>query len=207
MTHSGSDDFNFNSESSVNQNNLTSKSLAAFSSTNTSSSSTSPIPPPIVSSTTHAPSFHQVTSTTNNINNLTGFSSNLTKPIAPSPLLSKRYSISSTASPSPSINSSIGSTTINSTHDLPKPDQWLGQIVSSTSPIIFEGQTPRRAPSFGIHSRTLSLGSAESYSTHHRHQIDPFDAEWVGTVAGKPEQVGPSTNPFLVGNQPFQVQL
>lgn len=73
---------------------------------------------------------------------------------------------------------------------LPKAEQWLGQVVKSTSP------SPRRAPS--LHSRAKSLSSAS----------DPFDAEWVAEVT-KPEKH--NTNPFISPPKPpaqsFQVQL
>lgn len=73
---------------------------------------------------------------------------------------------------------------------LPNPDQWLGQIVKSTSP------SPRRPPSLGLHSRAKSLNS------------DPFDAEWASNAV-KPENR--STNPFISPPKPpaqsFQVQL
>ncbi|XP_044731955.1 protein numb isoform X2 [Chrysoperla carnea] len=212
LTHSGSDDFNFNSQSSINQNNIATTKSTALTNNITNGS-------PLTISTTLPQSSGGILS--NNItssntfqpsvlsSNLTGFSPNLTKPTSPVPSLTKRYSISSTqpsVSPNPSLNSIGSSNTTQSI--LPKPDQWLGQIVNSASPIQFDS-TPRRAPSFGIHSRTLSLGSAEGYSSRGPHHVDPFDAEWA-TIATKPETVGQNTNPFLVGNstpQPFQVQL
>lgn len=85
---------------------------------------------------------------------------------------------------------------------LPKADQWLGQVVMSTSP------SPRRVPSLNLHSRTRSLNS------------DPFDAEWVATVTNtddlQPDMQSTtlshhSTNPFILPPKPpaqsFQVQL
>lgn len=89
---------------------------------------------------------------------------------------------------------------IPSANPLPKPEQWLGQVVKNASP------SPRRAPSFNIHSRTKSLSNA----------TDPFDAEWVSNVAktGDDQQtIGThhSTNPFISPPKPpaqsFQVQL
>ncbi|XP_065081837.1 protein numb isoform X2 [Ochlerotatus camptorhynchus] len=72
---------------------------------------------------------------------------------------------------------------------LPKPEQWLGQIVKNVSP------SPRRT--LTLHSRTKSLNAT-----------DPFDAEWVADVA-KPEIH--STNPFISPPKPpaqsFQVHL
>uniref|UniRef100_A0A182WA66 PID domain-containing protein n=1 Tax=Anopheles minimus TaxID=112268 RepID=A0A182WA66_9DIPT len=78
---------------------------------------------------------------------------------------------------------------IETASPLPKPEQWLGQIVKNVSP------SPRRAPS--LHNRAKSLNAA-----------DPFDAEWVADVA-KPEIH--STNPFISPPKPpaqtFQVHL
>ncbi|XP_055635382.1 protein numb isoform X2 [Toxorhynchites rutilus septentrionalis] len=72
---------------------------------------------------------------------------------------------------------------------LPRPEQWLGQIVKNASP------SPKRAPS--LHTRAKSMSAA-----------DPFDAEWVADVA-KPEIH--STNPFISPPKPpaqsFQVHL
>lgn len=94
---------------------------------------------------------------------------------------------------------------ISSTASLPKPDQWLGQIVNSASPTPgkMDGTSPRRTPSFTSHMRAMSLDSAETYSRS--PQPDPFDAEWATA-----RQNVKSTNPFLNTNstpQPFQVQL
>lgn len=81
------------------------------------------------------------------------------------------------------------------TSQLPNPDQWLGQVVKSTSP------SPRRAPP--LHARTKSLNSAP----------DPFDAEWAAGVT-KPlttTSAVHNTNPFISPPKPpaqsFQVQL
>lgn len=81
------------------------------------------------------------------------------------------------------------------TTQLPNPDQWLGQVVKSTSP------SPRRAPQ--LHARTKSLNSA----------ADPFDAEWAAGVT-KPTTTTSTvhnTNPFISPPKPpaqsFQVQL
>lgn len=75
---------------------------------------------------------------------------------------------------------------------LPKPEQWLTEVVKSTSP------APKRAPALSTQSRTKSLNSS-----------DPFDAEWASGVV-KPVH---STNPFISPQrtpapiQSFQVQL
>lgn len=110
-----------------------------------------------------------------------------------------RFQVNNTSSQlsrSPSLS-------VSSTASLPKPDQWLGQIVSSASPSPgkMDGVSPRRTPSFTSHMRAMSLDSAESYP----RTPDPFDAEWATA-----RQNAKSTNPFLNTNsapQAFQVQL
>lgn len=79
---------------------------------------------------------------------------------------------------------------------LPKPDQWLGEVVKSTSPMV------KRAPALNLNARTKSLTT------------DPFDAEWVSTVTKtddlKTADEHRSTNPFIQATksaQTFQVQL
>lgn len=94
---------------------------------------------------------------------------------------------------------------------LPKPDQWLGQIVKSTSPAPL-----KRGPLITTAGRTQSMSSVPGSN-------DPFDAEWV---AGVTKPLSPdmpaaadsatatpvhSTNPFIsppkAPAQTFQVQL
>ncbi|GLV34079.1 numb [Carabus blaptoides fortunei] len=172
LTHSGSDDFNFNSQTSVNQNNV---SLTI--NTTNSSAGFSPSRPSSV-----------VTPISMNLNSQTG-----------TPLSSR--------SPNPSLDSSsIGTTTAA----LPKPDQWLGQIVNSTTAAQDSTESvssPRRtAVLIGPHARTMSLGSAESFGRLPT-QADPFDAEWAA-IATRQSNAQSNTNPFLVNSaQPFQVQL
>lgn len=108
-------------------------------------------------------------------------------------------STSSSQQPSHSPTPSAGSTA-----SLPKPDQWLGQIVKSASPVPgkMDGTSPRRTPSFTAHMRAISLDSAES-CPRPSGQPDPFDAEWATSRQR-------NTNPFLNANgapRPFQVQL
>lgn len=83
---------------------------------------------------------------------------------------------------------------IESNNSLPKPDQWLGEVVKNTSPSL-----KQKAPPLAIQSRAKSMSAAAVSS-------DPFDAEWVVGVT-KPE----STNPFISSptavNQTFRVQL
>lgn len=64
---------------------------------------------------------------------------------------------------------------------LPKAEQWLGQIVKNASPAA-----KQRAPS--LHSRAKSLTTAS----------DPFDAEWVTEIPAATEQpIITHTNPFI----------
>lgn len=152
LTHSGSDDFNFNNQTSVNQNTLN-LNVTTINNTYNSLSTTIPV----------------------------------TASIAPS---------NSSFSPNRSIVNSISS----NASPLPKPDQWLGKIVNSTSPVPgkMDGSSPRR--SLSLHSRAMSLDSSGYQKT-----TDPFDAGWAD-VAAKTN----NTNPFLSSTtapQPFQVQL
>lgn len=171
LTHSGSDDFNFNSQSSVNQNNLT---ISINNTTNTFNQAITATPTP--------PNTNMITPVTLNF----------------SP------SLNSTNTP---LKSTSPNNTIDSTTSLPKPDQWLGQIVNSTTPIPtsrMDGVHIRRPPSIGAHSRAMSLDSAETFPKSHP---DPFDAEWAALAA---RQNTNNTNPFLSSNvapQPFQIQL
>ncbi|XP_073822896.1 NUMB endocytic adaptor protein isoform X2 [Musca autumnalis] len=96
---------------------------------------------------------------------------------------------------------------------LPQADQWLGQVVKSTSPAVH-----KRGPMLSTGGRTQSLSSVPGVN-------DPFDAEWV---AGVTKPLSPdmpssittntpptpplhSTNPFIsppkAPTQSFQVQL
>ncbi|XP_072379216.1 protein numb isoform X1 [Diabrotica undecimpunctata] len=151
LTHSGSDDFNFNNQSSVNQNTL------------------------------------NVNVTT--INNSFRASPNVFTPV------------SLNFSPKNEVNTSTSSTST-----LPKPEQWL-EMVKSSSPTLgkIDGSTPRRTPSFKAQSRAVSLdtGSDSFQST----KADPFDAEWAELAA---RQGTNSTNPFLSSSttpKAFQIQL
>lgn len=76
---------------------------------------------------------------------------------------------------------------------LPKPDQWLEQIVKET-----KVPSPRKPPSLGLAGRAKSMSAAP----------DPFDAEWVAPITKTEVR---STNPFIsppkAPTQTFQVQL
>lgn len=158
LTHSGSDDFNFNKQTSINQNTVNLSVTAINNTFNRSINST-------LSQATTAP-----TASLNSSSNIC------------------------------SVNSSINSTTTTS---LPKPEQWL-EIVNSTSPIPsrMDGTSPRRTPSFKSHSRAVSLDTGSDFQGSPK---DPFDAEWADLAARQN-----STNPFLAPSQApkaFQIQL
>lgn len=159
LTHSGSDDFNFNNQTSVNQNTVNLNVATMNNTFNRSTNST-------LSQVTTAPSV----------------SLNLSSNVC-------------------SVNSSISSTTTTS---LPKPEQWL-EIVNSTSPIPrrMDGVSPRRTPSIKSHSRAVSLDTgSDGFQSGPK---DPFDAEWADVAARQN-----ATNPFLAPSQTpkaFQIQL
>lgn len=171
LTHSGSDDFNFNSQSSVNQNNLSQS---------------------IISTTTTNSINHSLTSTP------TAISSTIT------PVTLNFSSTSTNQTISSLKNISVNATDTN-TSSLPKPDQWLGKIVNSASPssVGIDGAATRRSLAMSVHSRAMSLDSAETFPP----KSDPFDAEWAAIAA---RQNTNSTNPFLSSSttpQAFQVHL
>ncbi|XP_026463915.1 protein numb-like isoform X2 [Ctenocephalides felis] len=157
LTHSTSDDFNFNKQSSVNQNSVPIKSPQEESPRKSAFGAVTPI-------TTAATTINEVAA-----------------PVA--------------------------------AEGLPKPEQWLGQVVNST--IVSPKQTPVAAVSPRRASgpiRARSLCTSDGYP---RSPDDPFDAEWAANLAIRqntsPTKVPTttSTNPFLSGNSPqaFQVQL
>lgn len=116
----------------------------------------------------------------------------ISSPTAIQSPISTTVSAAAAASVASPVTPTTPTTPTTSPASLPKAEQWLGQIVKSTSP------SPRRTPSLNLHSRAKSLSSAS----------DPFDAEWAAGVA-KPEKQ--STNPFISPPKPpaqsFQVQL
>ncbi|XP_031617465.1 protein numb isoform X2 [Contarinia nasturtii] len=73
---------------------------------------------------------------------------------------------------------------------LPKAEQWLGQIVKNASPAA------KRPPS--LHSRAKSLTSGS----------DPFDAEWVADIPAATEQpIITHTNPFISPMKQLDLEL
>lgn len=174
LTHSGSDDFNFNSQM-VNQN--------------------------VFATIEHSDSIEfssNIITTPTSSRSATVASIGLSL----SPGVSQPTTPIANRSPNPSI---ISGAFNNSS--LPKPEQWLGQIVNSTSPALgVEESSPRRQPMLGVHSRTMSLGSAESFGRM-PNQVDPFDAEWAAIATRQSN--AQNTNPFLNSTTPqaFQVRL
>lgn len=107
-----------------------------------------------------------------------------------------------------STSQAITTTSMSSTHSspekivpietvnpLPKPEQWLTEIVKSTSP------GPKRAAALSTQQQNRTNTKPANSAT------DPFDAEWASGVV-KPVH---STNPFISPPKPpvqtFQVQL
>lgn len=186
LSRNDNDDLNFNSLTSINQN--TAAAMIG-----------SPVTSPITSPT----SIYATTVTST----ISVFPSNITNaqipPVVTLPATSPTVSSSTNNSPikNPITTAPISSPTspqktivtdTNGATQLPKADQWLGQVVKSTSPV------PKRAPPLAIHSRAKSLTNTS----------DPFDSEWVANVT-KPEMR--NTNPFISPPKPpaqsFQVQL
>ncbi|XP_033216650.1 protein numb isoform X2 [Belonocnema kinseyi] len=100
---------------------------------------------------------------------------------------------------------------VQSSVDLPKPEQWLGSVTGSVPPPSVQSvppipSSPRRAPP--LHARAQSLGSSALSQTSTRGPTDPFDAEWAEIAARNLRQAS-QTNPFIMPNttQAFQVQL
>ncbi|KAJ6646426.1 Protein numb [Pseudolycoriella hygida] len=178
LTRNDNDDLNFNNLTSINQN-----TAAAMIGSPVTSPMTSPIS---IYATTVASSISVFPSTINNAQALPATSPTIasthTSPI--------KHSIVAPIT-SPKAPEIVTAET-NGSSQLPKADQWLGQVVKSTSPI------PKRAPPLAVHSRAKSLTTTS----------DPFDSEWVASVT-KPEIR--NTNPFISPPKPpaqsFQVQL
>ncbi|XP_055296089.1 protein numb isoform X2 [Sitodiplosis mosellana] len=81
----------------------------------------------------------------------------------------------------------VATAIVTPNNQLPKAEQWLGQIVKNVSPAA------KRAPP--LHSRAKSLTA------------DPFDAEWVANVTSKIDEVTklpPATEqPIITHTNPF----
>ncbi|XP_030380478.1 protein numb isoform X2 [Scaptodrosophila lebanonensis] len=120
---------------------------------------------------------------------------------------------------------------------LPNADQWLGQVVRSTSPATTAPTVPAppKRPTYLANvgrSQTFAARASASASSNSESQSpggdasDPFDAEWAANVAAAKQLASPklpqapspasalprhSTNPFIsppkAPAQTFQVQL
>ena len=187
LTKNDTDDFNFNNESSINQNTASSAACYLNASTTTTS--------PTETTSTQLSVFTQSAIS----NPPPPLPSSQPPPVAPRTVTPLNLSSASTTSVTSTTVASTSLTTspqkvlsIEPVSPLPKPEQWLGQIVKQTSPTL-----PRRTPS--LHQRAKSLTT---------NPTDPFDAEWASGVAG-PEIH--STNPFISPPKPpvqtFQVHL
>ena len=128
-------------------------------------------------------------------------------------------------------------TAVFASTELPRPEQWLGNIVTSTTGANVEttSPSPRRAPLLSQHLRAHSLGSAETFMVHRSSPLqqvngvqqqslwpsahnangqvsgvhDPFDAEWAAIAARNHRQAANSTNPFITPNtvKTFEVHM
>ena len=81
----------------------------------------------------------------------------------------------------------VATAIVTPNNQLPKAEQWLGQIVKNVSPAA------KRAPP--LHSRAKSLTA------------DPFDAEWVANVTSKIDEVtklpAATEQPIITHTNPF----
>ncbi|XP_016962043.1 protein numb isoform X1 [Drosophila biarmipes] len=148
-----------------------------------------------------------------------------------------QHVISSSATPTAQVTPRVASTTptyqtlhsqsptrseqsIETTTELPNAEQWLGQVVRSTSPAA-----PKRPTYLANVGRAQTMASGAGAMAAGGGPDDPFDAEWVANVAAA-KQLSPdlpvssiarsplarhSTNPFIsppkAPAQTFQVQL
>ncbi|XP_075224719.1 NUMB endocytic adaptor protein isoform X2 [Lycorma delicatula] len=100
--------------------------------------------------------------------------------------------------PTPPATPPLPASPLPAVRDLPRPEQWLGKVSAVT--LGASPTPPRRAPGLA-HLRAHSLGSAETYYSHHNANgtHDPFDAEWAA-IASRNGQQQKNTNPFLTGS-------
>lgn len=178
LSRNDNDDLNFNSLTSINQN-----TAAAMIGSSVTSPLTSPTSIYATTVTSTISVFPSTTVSHVQVPSVVTIPSPDTSPI--------KHSITAALStPTSPQKTPVADT--NGASQLPKADQWLGQVVKSTSPV------PKRAPPLAVHSRAKSLTTTS----------DPFDSEWVASVT-KPEMR--NTNPFISPPKPpaqsFQVQL
>lgn len=196
LTRTDTDDLNFNDITSKNQNTaaamLGSPGSAVQSPSSTVAGHIPMLPSPshlasMYSSSASSPVVSVFPSVINNVSPISSYPTSI-----PSAQISPRPRAVVPISPKSPQKPAIAEPVLESPQQLPNAEQWLGQVVKSTSP------APRRpAPTMAVHSRTKSLTS------------DPFDAEWAAGVT-KPE-LQHNTNPFISPPKPpaqsFQVQL
>jgi numb len=210
-----SDDFNFNNPSSINQNIvLTSASVSpnnAQYAANVLNNSTAPstFTSQITTVATYSENTQMAVLNTvplsSTSSSVTPLAINRTTPTRMTPLSPSKalHSIIETSPTIPSATSPDLSpqrvVPVESAIPLPKPDQWLGQVVKSISP----APIVKRPIPLGLSGRAKSMSVASS---------DPFDSEWVPPI-GIPRPEVHSTNPFISPLKPpqpaqqFQVQL
>lgn len=203
LTQSDSDDLNFNNNLSINQNIL---AESKHSSSNGYSSLldrvTTTTPPtaqvsPRVTSTSSSPPLAGTTAIVVTPTAYVPTVSPLTTPSITSPL-----GVVAAAAPSPRT------VPVEAVTPLPNADQWLGQVVKSTSP----APILKRPPTLSLQARAKSMSAAPMASATAHSPNDPFDAEWVAGVTKAPTpEKHHNTNPFIsppkAPVQSFQVQL
>lgn len=100
---------------------------------------------------------------------------------------------------------------------LPKPEQWLGQVAqltlggsdaateqqASTSSSCGSPPTAKKTPSLAMHARAYSLSSAEtvlgraSAAASAEKSADAFIIDWASLAVETPKPPNKNTNPFL----------
>lgn len=186
LSRNDNDDLNFNSLTSINQNTAAAMIGSPVTSPITSNTS--------IYATTVTSTISVFPATMNNAQVQPIVTLPATGPTVATPDTSpiKNSITTPISSPTSPLKTSVADTN-GASQCLPKADQWLGQVVKSTSPV------PKRAPPLAVHSRAKSLTTTS----------DPFDSEWVASVT-KPTEIR-NTNPFISPPKPpaqsFQVQL
>lgn len=134
----------------------------------------------------------------NNINNNNNNNNRSSDSPVPAVTSNSTWSQRGGVLPTPPATPPLPASPLPAVRDLPRPEQWLGKVSAVT--LGASPTPPRRTPGL-VHLRARSLGSAESYYSHHNANgtHDPFDAEWAA-IASRNGQQQRNTNPFLTNN-------
>ncbi|XP_055908770.1 protein numb isoform X2 [Eupeodes corollae] len=202
LTQSDSDDLNFNNNLSINQNILAEKQMMNNPLHTTAT--------PIHSSNGYSSILDRVTTTTPP-------TAQVSPRVTSSPPTSAATVVitpTATATPLNTPSSPLGvsasprTVPVEAVTPLPNADQWLGQVVKSTSP----APILKRPPTLSLQSRAKSMSAAPMAAKAALSPNDPFDAEWVaGVTKATTPEIHHNTNPFIsppkAPVQSFQVQL